>query len=55
MLGLCLITPPQSLVSVPWEVVSVQNATLLLKVSETGLGKEIFHCQQPLIVKNVTM
>ena len=44
MSGLCLITLPQSLISIPWEVVSLENATLL----RAGLGKEIFACQQPI-------
>ena len=48
MSGLCLITLPQSLISIAWEVVSLENATLLLKIFGAGLGKEIFGCQQPI-------
>ena len=48
MSGLCLKTPLKSLISIPWEVVSLQIATLLLKIFGTGLGKEIFRCQRVL-------
>ena len=42
------MTLPQSLTSIPWEVVRLWNKTLLLHIFGIGLGKEIFGCQQPI-------